>query len=99
MGMFAVVFVGVVVVFVGVVCDVAVVCCWVVVSGRRGNGDSGRVLTGGAGDVASGSEVGTMTGGRDGGGGSGGEESSDISRLGSISRFGQGRTMDRWGGI
>ena len=58
MGVFAVLFVGVVIVFVGVMCDVAVVCCWVVVSGRGGNGDGGRVLTGGAGDVASGSEVG-----------------------------------------
>jgi len=77
-------------------CDVAVVCCWVVVSGRRGNGDSSGVLTRGAGDVASGSEVGTTTGGRDGGGG---EESSDVSRLGRVSRFGRGRTVDRRGGI
>jgi len=85
-GVFAVVFVGVVVVFVGVVCDVAVACCWVVVSRRGGNGDGSGVLTGGAGDVASGSEVGTTMGGRDGGGG--GEESSDVSRLGRVSRFG-----------
>ena len=97
MGVFTVVFVGVVVVFIGIVCDVVVVCCWVVISGRKGNGDSGRVLTGGAGDVASGREVGMMTGGRDGGGG--GEESSDVSRLGRISRFGQGWTADRRGGI
>ena len=97
MGVFTVVFVGVVVVFIGIMCDVAVMCCWVVVSRRGGNGDSGRVLTGGAGDVASRSEVGTTTGGRDGGGG--GEESSDVSRLGCISRFGRGRTTDRWGGI
>ena len=97
MGVFTVVFIGVVVVFVGVVCDVAVVCCWVVISGRGGNGDGGRVLTGGAGDVASGSEVGMTTGGRDGGGG--GEESSDVSRLGRVSRFGRGRTADRQGGI
>jgi len=87
-GVFAVVFIGVVVVFVGVVCDVAVACCWVVVSGRGGNGDGGRVLTRGAGDVVS---------GRDGGGG--GEESSDVSRLGRVSRFGRGQTTDRRGGI
>jgi len=55
------------------------------------------VLTGGAGDVASRSKVGTTMGGRDGGGG--GEESSDVSRLGRISRFGRGRTVDCRGGI
>ena len=97
MGVFAVVFIVVVIVFVGIMCDVVVVCCWVVVSGCRGNGDGSRVLTGGAGDVASRSEVGMTTGGRDGGGG--GEESSDMSRLGCISRFGRGWTMDCQGGI
>jgi len=50
-----------------------------------------------AGDVASGSEVGTTTGERNSGGG--GEESSDVSRLGRVSRFGRGQTADRRGGI
>ena len=86
MGVFAVVFIGVVIVFVGVVCDVAVACCWVVISRCGGNGDGGRVLTGDAGDMASRSEVGTTMGGRDGGGD--GEESSDMSQLGRVSRFG-----------
>ena len=44
------------------------------------------LLTWGAGDVAGRREAGTTTGGR--GSGGGGEESSDVSRLRRVSRFG-----------
>ena len=57
---------------------------------RTKRGEASSLLTWGASDVASRREVGTMMGGRGGGGGR--EESSDMSQLGCVSRFGRGWT-------
>ena len=64
--------------------------CAAGLSSENAREGAASLLTWGAGDVVGRREAGTTTGGR--GGGGGGEESSDVSRLGCISRFGRGQT-------